>query len=223
MSKRYSEYRDYKGSSRAPRDDSRTHKDEAWSSRDHERRRSRSRSRSPRRSSDTRNRYSPDSSDKVGRSSSNRDMDLKHKYEDKKVRLSPNEWEDSDEEVPAPPPPPRITKISMGFAKPKEPIKMTLSGASKPAASRPKPSVASVFNDDDDEPEEMPAEARMRMRNIGRETPTSAGPNSFGKTKQGFCDAKKVFEKNLKEALETTQTARPMGKFPQTIYRIKGP
>lgn len=33
-----------------------------------------------------------------------------------------------------------------------------------------------------------------------RETPTSAGPNSFGKTKQGFCDAKKVFEKNLKQA-----------------------
>lgn len=31
-----------------------------------------------------------------------------------------------------------------------------------------KPTVASVFNDDDDEPEEMPAEAKMRMRNIGR-------------------------------------------------------
>lgn len=36
--------------------------------------------------------------------------------------------------------------------------------------------------------------------NFSRETPTSAGPNSFGKTKQGFCDAKKVFEKNLKQA-----------------------
>lgn len=35
-----------------------------------------------------------------------------------------------------------------------------------------------------------------------RETPTSAGPNSFGKTKQGFCDAKKVFEKNLRRAAE---------------------
>ena len=66
-----------------------------------------------------------------------------------------------------------------------------------------KPTIASVFNnDDDDEPEEMPAEARMRMRNIGRETPTSAGPNSFGKTKQGFCDSKKIFEKTLKKAME---------------------
>ncbi|XP_011687576.1 PREDICTED: PEST proteolytic signal-containing nuclear protein-like isoform X1 [Wasmannia auropunctata] len=71
------------------------------------------------------------------------------------------------------------------------------------AAPAPKPTVASVFNaDDDDEPEEMPAEARMRMRNIGRETPTSAGPNSFGKTKQGFCDSKKIFEKTLKKAME---------------------
>lgn len=65
-----------------------------------------------------------------------------------------------------------------------------------------KPTVASVFNDEEEEPEEMPAEARMRMRNIGRETPTSAGPNSFGKTKQGFCDSKKIFEKTLKKAME---------------------
>lgn len=72
----------------------------------------------------------------------------------------------------------------------------------KPAPVQ-RPTVASVFNaDEDDEPEEMPAEARMRMRNIGRETPTSAGPNSFGKTKQGFCDSKKIFEKTLKKAME---------------------
>ena len=32
-----------------------------------------------------------------------------------------------------------------------------------------------------------------------RDTPTSSGPNSFGKTKKGFCDAKKIFEKNLRE------------------------
>lgn len=68
---------------------------------------------------------------------------------------------------------------------------------------KPKLTAAAAFNDDDDdEPEEMPAEARMRMRNIGRETPTSAGPNSFGKTKQGFCDSKKMFEKSLKKAME---------------------
>jgi hypothetical protein len=59
--------------------------------------------------------------------------------------------------------------------------------------------VKSVFNtDSDDEVEEMPAECRMRMRNIGRDTPTSSGPNSFGKTKQGFVDAKKIFEKQLR-------------------------
>ncbi|KAJ8680454.1 hypothetical protein QAD02_016241 [Eretmocerus hayati] len=81
-------------------------------------------------------------------------------------------------------------------------IQMKLGAGMKPAPSK-KHSIASVFNtDDDDEPEEMPAEARMRMRNIGRDTPTSAGPNSFGKTKQGFCDSKKIFEKTLKKAME---------------------
>lgn len=53
-----------------------------------------------------------------------------------------------------------------------------------------------------------------------RETPTSAGPNSFGKTKQGFCDAKKVFEKNLKHALETVEGRKGTPKYPQTIYKI---
>ncbi|XP_022917195.1 PEST proteolytic signal-containing nuclear protein-like [Onthophagus taurus] len=81
-------------------------------------------------------------------------------------------------------------------------IQMKLSGQ-KPTPSKQKLSVAAAFNQDsDDEPEEMPPEAKMRMRNIGRDTPTSSGPNSFGKTKQGFSDAKKVFEKNLKEAME---------------------
>lgn len=88
----------------------------------------------------------------------------------------------------------------------KKGIQIKLGSTSKPtvkAATVQRPTVAAVFNtDEDDEPEEMPAEARMRMRNIGRETPTSAGPNSFGKTKQGFCDSKKIFEKTLKKAME---------------------
>ena len=50
--------------------------------------------------------------------------------------------------------------------------------------------------------EEMPVEAKMRMRNVGRETITSSGPNSFGKTKQGFTDANKLFERQLKEAMD---------------------
>lgn len=64
--------------------------------------------------------------------------------------------------------------------------------------------VASVFgNDDSDEDEEeMPEHARMRMRNVGRETITSAGPNSFGKTKQGFTDLGALAERNLKKAME---------------------
>ena len=66
-----------------------------------------------------------------------------------------------------------------------------------------KPSVASVFNaDSSDEEEEMPEEARMRMKNVGRDTITSSGPNSFGKTRQGFVDAKKLFERQLKEAMD---------------------
>jgi hypothetical protein len=60
--------------------------------------------------------------------------------------------------------------------------------------------VSSIFNaDDESDPEEMPAEAKMRMRNIGKNTPTSSGPNSFGKTKQGFIDSKKMFERKLKQ------------------------
>eukprot|EP01134_Creolimax_fragrantissima_P005407 CFRG5407T1 len=56
---------------------------------------------------------------------------------------------------------------------------------------RIKPSTASVFGNPDDsgsEEEEMPLEARMRMRNVGKDTVTSAGPNSFGKTSKGFSD-----------------------------------
>ncbi|XP_044526055.1 PEST proteolytic signal-containing nuclear protein isoform X5 [Gracilinanus agilis] len=62
--------------------------------------------------------------------------------------------------------------------------------------------VAAVFNEDDDsEPEEMPPEAKMRMKNIGRDTPTSAGPNSFNKGKHGFSDNQKLWERNIKSHL----------------------
>lgn len=76
-----------------------------------------------------------------------------------------------------------------------------MASAKKSVEPAKKITVAAAFNNDsdDDEPEEMPAECRMRMRNIGRDTPTSSGPNSFGKTKQGFCDAKKIFEKTLRD------------------------
>lgn len=82
-------------------------------------------------------------------------------------------------------------------------IKLKLSApVVKSAVPPPKASVASAFNDDSDEEEEMPAECKMRMRNIGKATPTSSGPNSFGKTKLGFVDSKKIFEKKMQEMLK---------------------
>ena len=51
--------------------------------------------------------------------------------------------------------------------------------------------VASVFGgESSDDEEEMPAEAKARMRNVGKFTLTSAGPNSYSKGKGGFIDPK---------------------------------
>lgn len=48
-------------------------------------------------------------------------------------------------------------------------IQMKLGTKKEPSIVKPKLSVAAAFNQDSDsEPEEMPPEARMRMRNIGR-------------------------------------------------------
>lgn len=88
--------------------------------------------------------------------------------------------------------PPPAPKISMSFNKPTlQPSK----GIQIKLATQPKPppvvvqktsKINSIFNpDESDEEEEMPPEAKMRMRNVGKDTPTSSGPNSFGKTKQG--------------------------------------
>ena len=81
------------------------------------------------------------------------------------------------------------------------------SQATKPTTDKevkkPAAKVAAVFNDEDSsDEEEMPMEAKMRMRNVGRETITSAGPNSFGKTRQGFTDTNRLFERQLKEAMD---------------------
>lgn len=118
--------------------------------------------------------------------------------------LTPEDDEDSTTDPAAPC---KVSKLgfSMGsqMAKKSNPISIKL-GATKPKEPAPsvppkKAGLASVFNEDDDsEPEEMPPEAKMRMKNIGRETPTSAGPNSFNKGKQGFSDHKKLWERKLK-------------------------
>ncbi|XP_023686540.1 PEST proteolytic signal-containing nuclear protein isoform X2 [Paramormyrops kingsleyae] len=89
---------------------------------------------------------------------------------------------------------PAPISIKLGANKPKEPV---------PALPAKKPALASVFNEDEDsEPEEMPPEAKMRMKNIGRDTPTSAGPNSFNKGKHGFSDHQKLWERKLKSQID---------------------
>ncbi|XP_008402690.1 PEST proteolytic signal-containing nuclear protein isoform X1 [Poecilia reticulata] len=113
--------------------------------------------------------------------------------------------EDEDESSADQPAPCKTSKIgfSMGskMAKKSNPISIKL-GATKPkevVPPLPPKKLVSVFDEDDDsEPEEMPPEAKMRMKNIGRETPTSAGPNSFNKGKQGFSDNQKLWERKLK-------------------------
>ncbi|XP_036164387.1 PEST proteolytic signal-containing nuclear protein-like [Myotis myotis] len=109
--------------------------------------------------------------------------------------------------------PTKPTKISkFGFAigsqttKKASAISIKL-GSSKPKETVPTPapkalSVAADFNEDEDsEPEEMPPEAKMRIKNIGRDTPTSARPNSFNKGKHGFSDNQKLFKRNIKSHL----------------------
>ncbi|XP_033739578.1 PEST proteolytic signal-containing nuclear protein-like [Pecten maximus] len=85
------------------------------------------------------------------------------------------------------------------------PIKMSLASQKpKETSTTVKPKTAAVakaFAEDSDE-EEMPPEAKMRMRNIGRDTPTAAGPNSFGKGRLGFCDRQKMVEKEIIKHIE---------------------
>ena len=42
----------------------------------------------------------------------------------------------------------------------------------------------------------------MRMKNVGRGTITSSGPNSFGKTNAGFIDHNAMLERQLKAAMD---------------------
>lgn len=122
--------------------------------------------------------------------------------------ITPEPGEESTKILSAPTT--KICKIGFGLSSQKSnPISIKL-GATKPKNPVPVVTVkkpAAIFNDDSDEDsehEEMPPEARMRMKNIGRETPTSAGPNSFNKGKQGFSDHQKLWERKLK-----TQTEEP--------------
>jgi len=68
----------------------------------------------------------------------------------------------------------------------------------------PKAKLKAVFNPDEssDEDDEIPTEARMRMKNVGRQTITSSGPNSFGKGSMGFYDHNAMLERQLKAAMD---------------------
>ncbi|XP_023558800.1 PEST proteolytic signal-containing nuclear protein-like isoform X2 [Octodon degus] len=61
--------------------------------------------------------------------------------------------------------------------------------------------VAATFNEEEDsEPEEMPPEAKMRMKNIRRDTPTFSR-TKLNKGKHGFSDNQKLWERNTKSCL----------------------
>ncbi|XP_022081944.1 PEST proteolytic signal-containing nuclear protein-like [Acanthaster planci] len=90
-------------------------------------------------------------------------------------------------------------------AKPVKSISLKLAQKPKEAELKAPTSraVAKAFAEDSDEDEEeMPPEAKMRMKNIGRETPTSAGPNSYNKSKYGFNDHARVWKKSVDAKLE---------------------
>ena len=50
---------------------------------------------------------------------------------------------------------------------------------------------AALQEDEDSEPEDMPAEAKIGLKNIEKDTPTSAAPNPFNKEKRSFPDIQK--------------------------------
>ncbi|KAH9278602.1 PEST proteolytic signal-containing nuclear protein [Echinococcus granulosus] len=81
--------------------------------------------------------------------------------------------------------------------------------------------VAKVFGQDEEsEEEEMPMEARIRMRNKGRETPTSSGPNSFGKSRYGFIDRRALLNKQL-EALNERVSGDNEDRSTSTVWKVE--
>jgi PEST, proteolytic signal-containing nuclear protein family len=108
-------------------------------------------------------------------------------FEERRRKRSSSSSEREDKNKKNLPSPPRISMSFGKQSKPAQGIQIKLSSQPKPTTLVQKTTtVSKVFNDSDSEPEEMPAECRMRMRNIGKDTITSSGPNSFGKTKQGI-------------------------------------
>ncbi|ELU04602.1 hypothetical protein CAPTEDRAFT_225837 [Capitella teleta] len=112
--------------------------------------------------------------------------------------------------------------MALGSKKSKAPVKMALSSQKPkepPVLKKASLAVSKAFAEESDvsknmivienkvlvsqqSEEDMPPEAKMRMRNIGRDTPTASGPNSFGKSKLGFCDYNKLVERELEKQMD---------------------
>jgi len=77
--------------------------------------------------------------------------------------------------------------------------------------------VRKIFDEDEDDEqaEEIPLEMRIRMRNVGRNTPTASGPNSFGKSRLGFCDYRAMQERELAKQVKDIDAhgSSPSDKF----------
>jgi hypothetical protein len=51
------------------------------------------------------------------------------------------------------------------------------------------------------------------MKNVGRGTITSSGPNSFGKTRGGFTDHNAMLERQLQAAMEEVNEDKKESEF----------
>jgi len=134
------------------------------------------------------------------------DSAQKRSYDDYDRLKSYYDQQQSQLQQQRPPPSAPTVSVKPMFMNKMGGIKMNLGKQSEsaPAAKPPtkKLSVAQAFGDDSSDEEEIPPEAKMRMRNVGRFTPTAAGPNSFGKSGLGFCDRRKIIEKELQAEME---------------------
>ncbi|XP_035866024.1 PEST proteolytic signal-containing nuclear protein-like [Phyllostomus discolor] len=104
--------------------------------------------------------------------------------------------------------PTKPTKISQsGFAMGSQTTEKASAISAKLGWSKPKEtaptlapntlSLAGALSEDED-PEEMPPERKMRIKNSGSDAPTSAGANSSNEGKHGFSDNQMLWEGNIK-------------------------
>ncbi|XP_023558799.1 PEST proteolytic signal-containing nuclear protein-like isoform X1 [Octodon degus] len=83
---------------------------------------------------------------------------------------------------------------------PTKPTKISKFGFVTGSQTTKKASAISIKSGLNSEPEEMPPEAKMRMKNIRRDTPTFSR-TKLNKGKHGFSDNQKLWERNTKSCL----------------------